>query len=280
MAAADKPNNTEGIYYIGRDRFMYQYVTQAGNNKCTKMMDIPEWVDHRSAVASHKDHVAIVAGWSGWNGDNRALLLQMTGNTQVTQLPNLDDPIVEPGVVLLDNGMYVIGGYDNYRGHLGSVSYLPIGSDAWQEKQSMPLRLGSPLVVQHQQSIYVLGGYNYAGCQCSVAQYNIKNDTWKQCSDMPEACSSDVAGVVVHEDRIKVITVDQCLMYDDDTNTWAFKQFDRLGDKVKAFVRSGQICATVWNDDICSIMNYDEVNNVWKTEHEAIDNTGESTLFC
>ena len=269
----------EGIYYIGRDRCMYQYIMKDGDNKCAKMMNIPEWVDYRSSVASHKDHVAIVAGWSGWNGDKRALLLQMTCNTQVTMLPDLDDPIVDPGVVLSDNGVYVIGGFDNYLGHLGSVSYLPIGSNAWQEKQSMPLSLCSPLVVQHQQSIYVLGGYS-PNRQCSVSQYNIEDDTWKLCSNIPVTCGSDNAGVVVHEGRIKVITVDKCLLYDDDTDTWAFEQFDRLGEKVNAFVRNEQIWATVWNDDTCSMMTYDVVDNVWKTEHEKIDNAWKTKLFC
>ena len=278
MAAADRTKNTEGIYYIGRDRFMYQYVNQTGNNKCAKIMYIPEWVDHRSSIASHKNHVAIVAGWSGWNGDNRALLLQMTGNTQVTMLPDLDDPIVDPGVVLSDNGVYVIGGFDNYLGHLSSVSYLPIGSDAWQEKQPMPLSLRNPLVVQHQHSIYVLGGYS-PNSQCSVAQYNIEDDTWKKCSNIPVACGSDNAGVVVHDGRIKVITVDKCLLYDDDTDTWTAKRYYRLGDKINAFVRSGQICTTVWNNETCSMMSYDHANNVWKTEHEDIDNAWEPKLF-
>ena len=268
-----------GINYIGKDHCMYQYVSKAGNNECVKMMNIPEWVDHCSAVASHRERVVIVGGWNDYLGDKRALLLDMSDNTKVTQLPDLPKPCWNTGVVLSDNDVYVVGGYNN-SGFLSSVYYLSLGSDAWQRKKSMPHAVYAPLGTQHQQCIYVLGGVKNSGIQSSVSQYNIEDDTWKQCSDMPVACSSYKAGVVVHEDRIKVITVDKCLMYADDTDTWTVKQYDKLGDRVNAFVRGGQICAVVQNGGTYSMMSYDDVDNVWKTEHERIDNAWYTWLFC
>ena len=97
---------------------------------------------------------------------------------------------------------------------------------------------------------------------------------------MPVACDSVLAGVVVHEDRIKVITVDKCLMYADDTDTWTVKQYNKLGSYVNAFVRRGQICAAVCNGATCSMMSYDDVDNVWKTDHVRIDKAWETRLFC
>ena len=268
-----------GIYYIGNDHSLYQYVTKDGNNECVKMMNIPEWVDHCSAVASCRERVVIVGGLNNYDGANRALLLDMKDNTKVTQLPDLPEPRWNTSVVLSDNDVFVVGGFNKHSGCLSSVYYLSLGSDAWQTKTSMPHELRSPLVIQHQQCIYVLGGYNL-GYQSSVSQYNIEDDTWKQCSDMPVACNSSVAGVVVHEGRIKLITVDKCLMYDDDTDTWTVKQYNNLGSAVKAFVKRGQICAAVQNGDTYSMMSYDDVDNVWKTEHERIDNAWYTWLFC
>ena len=176
--------------------------------------------------------------------------------------------------------MYVVGGYNRNSRWLSSVYFLSHGSDAWQTKKSMPHAVQSPLVIQHQQCIYVLGGYQN-GAQSSVSQYNIKDDTWKQCSDMPVACASGEAGVVVHEGRIKVFTEDKCLMYDDDTDTWTVKQFKRLGGSVNVFVWGGLIYAAVQNDDgSFSMMSYDGVDNVWKTEHEEIDNALQTWVFC
>ena len=241
------------------------------------MMNIPEWVDHGSSVTLHRKRVIIVGGWSD---GKRALLLYMTDNTKVTQLPDLPEPRCNTGVVLSDNDVFVVGGYNDNSRFLSSVYYLPLGCDAWQTKKAMPHTVRSPLVVQHQQCIYVLGGFNN-GTPSSVAQkYNIEDDTWKQCSDMPVACTNHVAGVVVHEDRIKVITEDKCLMYADDTDTWTVKHYSRLGDSVKAFVRKGQICAAVRDGHTYSMMSYDDVDNVWKTEHERINNAWHAWFFC
>ena len=269
-----------GIYYIGKNRYMYQYVSKDGNNECVKMMNIPEWVDDGSSVASHKERVVIVGRWNRGDGDKRALLLDMTDNTKVTQLPDLPEPRYGTGVVLSDNDVYVVGGGNRNIGRYNSTVYfLSLGNDAWQTKRSMSRAVESSLVIQHQQCIYVLGGYN-RGIQSSVTQYNIKDDTWKQCSDMPVACTSEEAGVVVHEGRINVITGDKCLMYADDTDTWTVKQYNSLGDSVNAFVRSRQICVVVWNGDTYSMMSYDDVDNVWKIEYEEIDNAWFTRLFC
>ena len=62
--------------------------------------------------------------------------------------------------------------------------------------------------------------------------------------------------------------------------TWTVKQYNKLGKKVKAFVSKGQICATVRKDSTYSMMSYDDVDNVWKTEHERIRNAWETRLFC
>ena len=99
---------------------------------------------------------------------------------------------------------------------------------------------------------------------------------------MPVACSSHGAGVVVHEDRIKVITVDKCLVHSYDTDTWTVKHYNKLGHAVNAFVRNGKIWAVVLNRHTYtySMMSYDDVDNVWKTEHKSIDNAFLTLLFC
>ena len=234
------------IYYISKDRCIYQYVSRAGNNECVKMMNLPEWMSVYGAVASHRKRVVIMIGVNDGSGDKRALLLDMAANTKVTQLPDLPEPLCNTSVVLSNNDVYVIGGRNNNRRELSSVYYLSLGSDAWQTRKSMPHEVQSALVIQHQQCIYVLGGCNF-GYTFSVLQYNIEDNTWKRCSDMPVACSIEEAGVVVHENRIKVITVDYCLMYADDTDTWTVKFHNTLGGTVNAFVRNGQIYAAVRN---------------------------------
>ena len=269
-----------GIYYIDKDHCMYQYVSKAGNNECVKMMELPKWLDGYSSVASHRERVVIVGGSNYGAGDKRALLYDMVVNAKETELPDLPEPLCWTGAVLSDKDVYVVGGYNNNSGFLSSVYYLLFGNDAWQIKKPMPHAVRLPLVIQHQQCIYVLGGVHKGYVQSSVLQYNIEDDTWKLRRDIPVACNYEVAGVVVHKDSIKVITVDKCLIYADDTDTWTVKPYNKLGDRIKAFVRRGQICAAVQNGDTYRMMRYDDVDNVWKTEHERIDNAWETGLFC
>ena len=273
----------KGICCIGRDRCMYQYVSTAGNNEFVKKMNLPELVDDGSVVDSHRERVVIVGGWNNSIGDKRAILLDMTDSTNVhlTRLPDLPEPCSGSGIVLSDNDVYVVGGYTNNSGCLRAVYYLSLGSDAWQTKTSMPKKVFLPLVTQHQQCIYVLGGNNdNHNKQSSVSQYNIKDNTWKRCKDMPVACGSDAAGIVIHEGRIKVFTDDKCLIYADDTDTWIVKQYNRIGYAVNAFVEKEQVCAVVWNGDTYSMMSYDDVDDGWNSDHEKIDNVWHTGLFC
>ena len=278
------------IYHIGMDHCMYQYECRAGNNECMKVMDIPEWVDEHSSVALDGKRMVIVGG--EMTGTKRALLVDMRWNTKVTKeqdftapelpisLPDLPVPLSDTGVVLLHNCLYVIGGYDDKCDDSNSVYYLPLGDYTWQTRTSMSRTARWPLVIQHNRCIYVLGGIDSNDqMQSTVSQYSIEDDTWKECGHMPEACDGDEAGVVVHEGRIKVITVDNCMMYDDDTDTWTVQQYDNLGGPVKAFIKRGKIWAVVVNDRF-SLMSYDDVNNLWNTELEGIDNALDTMLFC
>ena len=266
------------IYYLGKDHIMYQYAPETCSNEGVEIMGVPGWVDIGSSVDLHKKRAVIWGGENNLHGEKRALLIDMADNIQVTQLPDLPEARRCTGVVLSDKDVYVVGGVNNRTGCLSSVYCLSLGSDEWQTKSSMPYEVQSPLVIQHQQCIYVLGGCNIFH-QPNVSRYNIEDDTWKRCRNIPEGCDSDVAGVVVHEGRIKVFTEDKCLMYADDTDTWTVTQYDKLGDAVKAFVRKGQICAVVRSDDTFSMMSYDDVDNVWETEHERIDNAWEMRFF-
>ena len=281
------------IYYIGADRFMYEYVPEGNGNRCVKKSySIPPWMDLWSAVASYNEMVVIVGGLNrgevnlvgGLNPgecDKRAVLINMGINPKDQQLPDLPETRYGSGVVLLHKEIYVVGGFNKDRRGSDSVYYLSAGMNAWQARKSMPFAVSHALVIQHRHSVFVLGGQsgNHIFLN-SVLKYNIANDTWKRCSDMLVHCNSYVAGVVVYEGRIKVITVDQCVTYDVDNDVWYTELYKKLGGGVNAFVYRGQICAVVQNGDIWSIMRYDDKFNVWKTEYERIDQAWCEKFFC
>ena len=341
------PRHWQGtIYYIGAKYCMYQFECKVGNNEIMKVMDIPEWVTLNCTVAFDGHRMAFVSGATD-AGRKHAMIVDMTCDIKVTKrpdlivpeldvhtlppelpaplpnlpgsyvhdyLPDLPEPLMDTGVVLLHDGLYVIGGCDDLLFHSNSVYYLSLGNHTWHSKMPMPHAVTSPLVIQHKRSIYVLGGYDDDDQMLSkVAQYNIEDDTWKECEDMPEVSDSAGSGVVVHKNKIKVITVDKCMMYDDDTDTWAVQHYDALGDKVNAFIKRGQIWAVVYSygseydsaddddgdsgqssissdddsesistndeyDSVHSLMTYDDVENVWKYELDVV--AWHTVLFC
>ena len=269
-----------GIYYIGKDQCLYQYVSKADNDECIKVMGVPQWMDRGSVVALHRKRMVIAGGNSGGDNDKNVMLLDLTDKTNV-KLPNLPKPVDNAGVVLTDDAVYVIGGRRRGNSSAQPIYYLSIGADTWQIMESMPYGVNRSLVVQHQPYIYVLGGCNDRGnCLQSVSQYNMEDDTWKRCNEMPVTCHNYDAGVVVHEGKIKVITRDRCLVYADDTDTWTVQQYDDIGWNVNAFIKRGQIWAAVINRGTYSIMSYDDVKNVWKTEKKKIKNGWYTRYIC
>ena len=283
MATPDVKRTQSAIYYIAKDRLMYHYVPEDDTNRLVKKpYSIPLWVDDGSALASYKEKVVIVGGFNCGEGNKSAVLVNLVKiNPKDQQLPDLPEPHYYSGVVLSHYDMYVVGGFNKERRQLDSVYYLSNSMNTWQAKKSMPLAVSHPLVIQHQQSIFVLGGQDANWCRLnSVLKYNIANDTWKRCSDVLVPCNSYVAGVVVYKNKIKVITVDQCVTYDVDSDVWYTELYKKLGDAVNAFVYRGQICAVVQNGDIWSMMSYDDKFNVWKTEKKSIDKVWHGKLFC
>ena len=150
----------------------------------------------------------------------------------------------------------------------------------WQIKNPLSYTLWTPLVIQHQQFVYVLGGCNTNRDLSSVSRYSIEDDTWMRCSDLPVRCTSNTAGVVVHDGRLTVVTVDSCVVYDDVTDTWPGQHYNKLGNNVNAFIKSGQIWAAVWSDVGCSLMSYADAHNVWTTKHKNIKDAIKTKLLC
>ena len=267
------------IYYIGNDESLYQYVAKANNDEGVKLMRVAHMLNSYSAVVLRRKRLVFVGG--NMIGGTEVRLLDMTDETIGVLLPNLPARVHSSGVVLTDDAVLVIGGKDIGNRTVNTVHYLSLGDDTWQPMLPMPHAVELPLVVQHQQYIYVLGGRNYRGQhQRSASKYNMEDDIWKRCSDMPVACNSHEAGIVVYGGAIKVITRDRYLMYVDNIDTWIVQQYDDLGSNVNAFIKRGQIWAAVCNNGAYNIMSYDDENNVWKTEKENIKNARCTQYFC
>ena len=286
-----------GAYYISHDRYMCHYVFKKGDNECVKKMLLPDCVDNDSAIACDGERVVIVGGWNSVRGNRHALLVDMRGDGHVRKLPNLPEPRFYTGVVLSGNDVYVFGGGNKYNYVLSSVYHLSLGSDAWQPRAPMPFGVSSPLVIRHKQYIYVLGGDSVDNDRKETAlRYHIQNDTWeirKGITKKPKSrrrkkmasITSNVAGVVIHRDQIKVFTVNKCLTHDVDNDRWSVDYNKSIGVKVNVFVTGGQIWGAVWRN--CSrdyeshkMMRYVRSKRKWLIEQNRVIDAWRTKLFC
>ena len=67
-----------------------------------------------------------------------------------------------------------------------------------------------------------------------------------------------------------VITTDQCLILNEELDTWSVKRYNKLGGRVQALLINNQIWGCVKRGDEFFLMTYDLDNNEWKREAREI----------
>ena len=290
-------NDGTCTYYIALDKYVYRYETKDGKDMCTEIKDLNEQDVCGSAVALHEYRkcIIIVGGMRYSSsqlcsvGINFVKLQDITTNKHVSRsLPDLPERVFGAGIALSENHVYVMGGLRNNSECINSLFCLSLVNERWRKERPMLHALRYPLAVHHQNFLYVLGGImDNMELQSSVSKYNIRYDRWERCRDMPVSCISGTAGVVVHKGKVKVITTDKCLVYDENTDSWSVKHFNTIGERVNAFVKQGQICAAVptyyYGPQLSTIqshrvMCYDDVMNKWRTVKK-IDNRTSDEKF-
>ena len=264
-----------GIFYIGQDHSLFRYA----DDECSKLVDLPPWVNDGSSISLYKEHLLIVGGWNGLStGDRRAMLLDTRDYTTIFHLPLTPQPTVNSGVLFVDKCcVYVFGGHREIY-QTPSVYCLVLGNEQWQVKKPMPYAVANPLVVQHEQSIFVLGGTVLGVAQSRVLEYSISDDTWMEHSEMPVACSSLDAGVFAQPGVIYIVTVDKVVFH--AFSRWHAKPWKRFGVKCNAFLKQGQIWGVVQCNGTHDIVSYDCKMNEWVTEQETMGNVCDIRLFC
>ncbi|XP_067634321.1 kelch-like protein 5 [Eurosta solidaginis] len=137
------------------------------------------------------------------------------------QLPAMNMSRSSPGVVVLNEEIYAIGGEGN-SGILQSVEKYSV-SNGWKLMRSMDAPRYSPSVVALNGKIYVMGGYNDAVLK-SVECYDPLTNSWAQCADMNEG--HEEPGALVFNGHIFIVggtseadhkTVER---YDPQRNEW------------------------------------------------------------
>ena len=217
--------------------------------------------------------VSRITAWNGVQTYRDGLIVVGAGNTEgnkhvfyvdvkegeVQELPDLPQGVSRAGVVCAGEEVYVLGGYSN-----GSVNtaWKLVNKQLWEELPPLIHAVRSSVCKMHKDTIYVIGSF-YDDAVKLVQSFNMKTKTWTLKKHLPRGCNRWESGVVIHADKLTVITKDEMMAYDDVTDSWDTIKYDSITDDkfMTAMEHGGQICAYVRNEQ--KVLQYDPQSNSW-----------------
>jgi N-acetylneuraminic acid mutarotase len=112
-------------------------------------------------------------------------------------LSNIPTGRLGPGVAVVNDKIYVIGGYNQGRFLNVNEEYDPV-TNTWTAKRGMPTRRGNFAITVYKNKIYCIGGgdSSYEGVTGITEVYDPLTDTWARKSPMPTAREFMDANVV------------------------------------------------------------------------------------
>ena len=159
------------------------------------------------------------------------------------RLPDLLVPVCRPGIAVVGNCLYVVGGADPIGRRSAAVQRYDFDSGTWSRGADMPTAREGAIFAYHGR-LYAPGGYDGTLAMRDFQVYDPEADDWSNLPQLPEKASA-FQGVVV--DHLLYIfgdfdELDRTVVYDFDTQQWARLELgyrparhggaDRLGDDV------------------------------------------------
>jgi hypothetical protein len=119
------------------------------------------------------------------------------GDPSWAEAPYLNYPRDDAVAAVVDDKIYVIGGYDgsNYLSIMEVYDPYVI-TPTWRFTTAMPIGLAMSSVAAISPTIYVFGGLDGSGGTAHTLAYNIIDDSWSEMTDMLTAKSRAAAGIV------------------------------------------------------------------------------------
>ena len=222
-----------------------------------EMMKSVSWMDGSSSVQTCRHGLIVVGAYNKCEGSKHVSYVDVKSGV-VQELPDLPQGVFGAGVVCVEEEVFVLGGESN-----GTVNttWKLVNKQQWKQLPPLIHAVGSPVCKIHTDTIYVIGS-GYSGDK-HVQSFNMNTKTWTLKKKLPRGCHRINSGVVIHEDKLAVITKDQMMSYDDVTDNWDIIKYDNItaGSYMTAMEHEGQICAYVEKEQ--KVLQYDLQNNSW-----------------
>ena len=206
--------------------------------KWIELMNVPEWVDKFSSWCA-SEHRIILAGAGPDSVDaDRVAVLDMKSRG-VKELPRL--PAVQgcPGIVVDDDEVYIIGGFDVSGTDKNTMYYTNITqNNGWTTLPSILTATYGSVISVDSDHIYVFGGDGDTLTQI----YNKHTQQWSRGATIPARCYMDRGRCVKEENKFTIITDKAMIEYNSNDDTWKIvKQYKSYGWSSSALSYKGDI---------------------------------------
>ena len=215
--------------------------------KWQEVMKSVSWMNGWSSVQTYRDGLIIV------DPARAAYVDVMAGVVQ--EFPDVPWYMRNAGVACLEQEVYVLGAYGEV-----NTTWKLVNKEQWKQIPMMIRAVSRPACALHKDTIYVVGGYH--SDSKDVQSFNIKTKMWTLKKQLPRSCHRFKSGVIIHADKLTVVTKDQIMSYDDVTDAWDIINYNSITDGcMTAMEHRGQICAYLENER--KVMQYDPQHNSW-----------------
>ena len=246
-------------------------------------MNAPEWMDINSGMSHCQDGAILVCS----EGSPRVAYVHLDEQYR-QELPLMPAHVFESGVLKTSEFFYVIGGYRvksdgestievSYKG----VHRLALGQMEWEKIRSLRFAVSFPMIVVNRNVIYTIGGIKSRRKVNYVQTLNLDTPAseWHVLEPLPYSCGCHVAGAVVYNNNIVVLTTEHCMTYYQDKDKWEAQSYRKLGDAVKVILYQGEIIGYIKRGDVFTIQKYDYADNRWSGDINVPINWHATYLF-
>ena len=255
--------------YLNKNKFIRE-ICDGGRGP---LIAAPGWIDHVTSLYARGSTILFVSSsFTNPQYGKNMVLVSLSEQCSVKTLPDLPELIHAAGVVNTGTHIYVMGGLryeDGTRYRSKKVHRLCLISDEWETCPPLLEDVVQPVTLLHNESLFVMGSYLKQGGSVKVQRFNIESSAWTLIKDLPFGLYNLIAAAVVYKNRLTVVSSEHLMTYEQESDTWSVKTYQKLGWVKTALIMDGELCTCIKEDEKYYLMSYDEEDNVWNVK---IDN--------
>ena len=235
----------------------------------------PDWIDYLTSLYTRGSTILFVSAREDKKEyDRNMVLVSLSKPCYSKTLPDLPERVYGAGVVNTGTHIYVMGGLryvKSVRLRSKTVHRLCLMSNEWETCPPLLEAVVQPVTLLQNQYMFVMGSsLGEQDCFSKIQRYNIETSEWTFIKDLPFSMFNLRAAAVVYKNRLTVVSEDNLMSYEQESDTWSVKEYEKLRDVSTALIIDGELCSCIYRNGKYSLMSYDEEDNVWNFKIDKI----------